>query len=37
MTATLPPIAVGATKLLGIVGAPILQVRSPPLWSASPS
>ena len=34
MTATLPPIADGATKLLGIVGDPILQVRSPPLWSA---
>ncbi len=30
----LPRIVDGATKLLGIVGDPVAQVRSPPLWSA---
>ena len=30
----LPRIAGGATRVLGIVGDPIAQVRSPPLWSA---
>lgn len=29
----LPAIANGATRVLGIVGDPIAQVRSPPLWS----
>jgi shikimate dehydrogenase len=29
-----PPIVDGATRLLGIVGDPVAQVRSPPLWSA---
>lgn len=30
----LPKIVDGATRLLGIVGDPVAQVRSPPLWSA---
>ena len=30
----LPPIVDGATRLLGIAGDPIAQVRSPPMWSA---
>jgi shikimate dehydrogenase len=30
----LPRIVDGATKVLGIVGDPVAQVRSPPLWSA---
>jgi shikimate dehydrogenase len=30
----LPRIVDGATRLLGIVGDPVAQVRSPPLWSA---
>jgi shikimate dehydrogenase len=30
----LPPIVDGATRLLGIAGDPVAQVRSPPLWSA---
>ncbi len=30
----LPAIVDGATRVLGIVGDPIAQVRSPPLWSA---
>ena len=30
----LPRIVDGSTKLLGIVGDPIAQVRSPPMWSA---
>ena len=28
------PLITGATRLLGIVGDPIAQVRSPPLWTA---
>jgi shikimate dehydrogenase len=30
----LPRIVDGATRILGIVGDPVAQVRSPPLWSA---
>lgn len=34
MTGTERPIATGSTRLLPIVGHPIAQVRSPPVWSA---